>query len=152
LCHSRESRVCVFKDEFSVSVLLPSGQHGLLVECEGTHRKLPFHGGRDMMSAGRKSFSAVGATWERWAATSPLGSQSRPESHASRKARCSAGWKTKGILGGAPGRIAGGRAQVVLRHIPCSDAKLRRQSARGTNEARLADIVPFAQRRRQPRF
>ena len=35
--HRRESRIRVFEHEFGVGVLLPGGQHGLLVGREGTH-------------------------------------------------------------------------------------------------------------------
>jgi hypothetical protein len=36
--HRRESRIRIFEHEFGVSVLLPGGQHGLLVERELIHR------------------------------------------------------------------------------------------------------------------
>ena len=70
-------------------------------------------------------FSAHGAAWERRKATNPLESCPRSQNHASRKARYLPGSMTKGRLGGALGRIGEGGAEVVPRHSPCSDAKVR---------------------------
>ena len=38
-CHRREGCVSIFEHELGVGVLLPSGQHSLLVGCRVTHRK-----------------------------------------------------------------------------------------------------------------
>lgn len=48
LGHGREGRIGIFENEFSVGVLLPGGQHGLLVGRGGIHRKLLSAAGRDV--------------------------------------------------------------------------------------------------------
>src|SRR6267378_3056413 len=63
-------------------------------------------------------FSAHGAAWERWKATNLLESCSRSQSHASGKERYSAGSMTKGMLGGAPGRIGEGGAAAGPHRTP----------------------------------
>jgi hypothetical protein len=45
--YGRESGIAILQDEFSLSVLLLSGQHGLLVGCEIIHRKFPLHDVRE---------------------------------------------------------------------------------------------------------
>src|SRR6516165_6539101 len=70
-------------------------------------------------------FSAHGAASEIWKATNPLESCPRSQSHASRKGRYLAGWRTRGMPGGVAGRIGEGGALVVPHHTLGSDAKLR---------------------------
>jgi hypothetical protein len=55
--HRCESRIRIFEYEFGVGVLLPGGQHGLLIEREATHRKIPF-GGRSVMANEKLGSSA----------------------------------------------------------------------------------------------
>ena len=84
----------------------------------------PVH--RELAAMGMcRRFGVRGAASEIWKAMNPLESCPRSQSHAFRKGRYLAGWRTRGMPGDAPDRTGKDGDAVMPHHTPCSDVELR---------------------------